>query len=92
MKSAYELAMERLEKSSPTVKLSEEQRAKILELDSVYKAKIAERETFLNDQIRKAKSSGDVNGVEMLQQELVRDLQTLRNELEEKKEKARAGK
>ncbi|NIA12891.1 MAG: hypothetical protein GWP08_02330 [Nitrospiraceae bacterium] len=43
MKSAYELAMERLEKASgPTKKLTEEQRAAIADIEKVYEAKIAE--------------------------------------------------
>ena len=47
MKSAYELAMERLNKSSPTTKLSQNQKAEIAELESKYKAKIAERELLV---------------------------------------------
>jgi hypothetical protein len=58
MKSAYELAMERLEKASPSISLSEEQKKEIAEVDSVYRAKIAEKEVFLKDQIRKAHSPG----------------------------------
>ena len=43
MKTAYELAMERLEKSSgPTKKLSEDQKQRIAEIERVYSAKIAE--------------------------------------------------
>jgi hypothetical protein len=43
MKSAYELAMERLEKSSgPTRKLSDAQKARIAEIENVCAAKIAE--------------------------------------------------
>ena len=44
MKSAYELAMERLNKSAPSVKLTAEQKARLAELDSIYKAKLADRE------------------------------------------------
>ena len=44
MKSAYELAMERLEKQSPTEKLTEAQKAQITELESLNKAKKAEKE------------------------------------------------
>ena len=51
MKSAYELAMERLEKNAPTVNLSEEQKAQIAEIDSSYKARIAEKEFFLQGKI-----------------------------------------
>jgi len=56
MKSAYELAMERLEKASPSISLTEDQKREIAEVDSVYRAKIAEREVFLKDQIRKAQT------------------------------------
>src|SRR5439155_318640 len=54
MKSAYELAMERLEKASLSLSLTEDQKKEIAEVDSVYRAKIAEKELFLKDQIRKA--------------------------------------
>ena len=47
MKSAYELAMERLEKSAPSAKVTDEQRTALAEIDSTYKARIAEREVFL---------------------------------------------
>ena len=60
MKSAYELAMERLEKASPSISLSEEQKKEIAEVDSVYRAKIAEKEVFLKDQIRKAHTAGNL--------------------------------
>jgi hypothetical protein len=43
MKSAYELAMERLERESgPGKKLSDEQRAEIAEIDKIFDAKVAE--------------------------------------------------
>ena len=43
MKSAYELAMERLNKSTPLAKLNAAQKKEIGEIDSRYAAKIAER-------------------------------------------------
>ena len=43
MKSAYELAMERLEKASPSISLTKDQKKEIAEVDSVYRAKIAEK-------------------------------------------------
>src|SRR5207249_4610132 len=51
MKSAYELAMERLNKTSPTVKLTAEQKEAIAELESKCAAKIAERELFIKGEI-----------------------------------------
>ena len=44
MKSAYELAMERLEQKAPTKKLTDEQKARIAEINSLYGSKIAEKE------------------------------------------------
>jgi len=89
MKSAYELAMERLNKSSPTVKLTDAQKKKLAELDSRYAAKIAEREIALKDDVNKAVETGDFAKVEQLQQQLVVDRKKLQAELEEKKEEIR---
>ena len=47
MKSAYELAMERLQKTTPSLALTEEQKKELAEIDSKYRAKIAEKELFL---------------------------------------------
>ena len=44
MKSAYELAMERLNKKSPTTKVTASQKKELADLDSLYASKIAERE------------------------------------------------
>ena len=44
MKSAYELAMERLEKAAPSISLTEEQKKQLAEVESKFKARIAERE------------------------------------------------
>ena len=87
MKSAYELAMERLEKSSPSVALTEEQKKEIAELESIYKAKVADREIFVKGEIAKAVDKGDGEAIEQLEKQLVSDRKTLQAELEEKKEK-----
>ena len=91
MKSAYELAMERLQKQSPSSQLTDKQKEKIAELDSIYKAKKAERELFLQGEIAKAQAKADFTGAEELQQQLARDLRRLEEDLEEKKEKIRNG-
>ena len=92
MKSAYELAMARLEKQSPTHKLSEKQKTEIAEIDSVTRSKIAEREVFLRGEIDKALSNGKESEVEELEQQLARDVKRLQADGEEKKEKIRQGK
>jgi len=89
MKSAYELAMERLQKDSPTVQLTEKQKAELAEIDSVAKAKTAEREVFLKDQIAKAEATGRYDEVQQLQEELVRDLRRIQADAEAKKERVR---
>ncbi len=90
MKSAYELAMERLEKSAPTVSLTDAQKAEIAEIDSTFKARIAEKELFLNGQIREAQQSGNFSEIENLQKQLSIELRRLQEDCEEKKNKLRA--
>ena len=90
MKSAYELAMERLEKSSPSISLTENQKKEIAEIDSMYRAKIAEKELFLKDQIRKAQAAGKFDEVESLEKQLSSEIRRLQEECETKKEKLRA--
>jgi hypothetical protein len=90
MKSAYELAMERLEKASPSLSLSEEQKKELAELDSVYRAKIAEKELFLKNQIQKAQTEGKVDDIDSLEKQLGSQIQRLQEECEAKKEKLRA--
>jgi len=89
MKSAYELAMERLEKESPSLKLTDDQRAQLAEIDSLYKSKMAEKELLLADQIRQEKAAGKFAEVEKLQQQLASELRRLSEECESKKENIR---
>jgi hypothetical protein len=90
MKSAYELAMERLEKRAPSVALTTEQKAEIAEIESTFKARIAERELFLKDQIAKAQNAGNLEEAESLQKQLTIDIRRLQEDAEAKKEKLRA--
>jgi hypothetical protein len=90
MKSAYELAMERLEKSAPTVTLTDEQKAQIAEVDSSYKARIAEKELFLQGKIREAGLSGSFEELEKLEKQLAMEIRRLQEDWEEKKQKLRA--
>lgn len=87
MKSAYELAMERLKKTSPSVKLTAEQKQQLAELDARYAAKIAEREIALNGEI--ARAAEDFQKEEALREQLVTERRKLQAELEEKKEQIR---
>jgi hypothetical protein len=92
MKSAYELAMERLNKQSAPVKITGAQKKELAELDSRYAAKIAEREIFLKGELAKAAGKGDAEEYVQIEKQLLSERKKFQGELEEKKEKVRAGK
>jgi ABC-type enterochelin transport system substrate-binding protein len=92
MKSSYELAMERLSKTAPTIKLTPAQKKDIAELESQYAAKIAGREIAMKDEIAKLNAAGELEKVETVQQQLAGERKKLQGELEDKKERVRAGK
>ena len=89
MKSAYELAMERLNKTSPPQKISDAQKKELAEIDSKYAAKIAEREIFVKGEMARAADKGDYEALAQLEKQLVSDRKSLEAEKEEKKEKVR---
>lgn len=91
MKSAYELAMERLQKEDPDAspKLSKEQKEELRQLDESYKAKIAEREVFLQKQLLEARQQGDEEARQQLDKQLRNERERLNEEREAAKEKVR---
>ncbi len=91
MKSAYELAMERLAKSDPNTDkpLSSEQKARLAEIDAIYKGKIAEREIFLKKQLDEVLASGKYEEVEKLSKQMASERARLEEERDEEKERVR---
>lgn len=89
MKSAYELAMERLNKANPLPKLTAKQKQALAELDSQYAAKIAELEIGLKDQMAEAATQGDAERYAKLEHQLLQERQALQARLEVKKEAVR---
>lgn len=90
LKSSYDLAMERLGKSlGPERKLTDVQKKQLAEIDSVYKAKIADLELSFGDKIAAARAAEDFEKVEKLEQTLLAERQKLRDDCEAKKEKLR---
>jgi hypothetical protein len=87
MKSAYELAMERLNKTAPTMKLSDAQKKELAELESQYAAKIAAREIGLKNEM--AQAADDFEKESALREQLGFERKKLQAELEEKKERVR---
>lgn len=91
MKSAYELAMERLGQSAPARKLTADQKERLADLESLYKSKIAQIELELQDALRAADGAGDYAKADKLRSEFVIDRQRLESEREAKKDRVREG-
>jgi len=89
MKSAYERAMERFGQTEPLPALTDAQRAELAAISDKYKAKIAERELFLNDLVAKAVAEGRYHEVPELKTQLARETASLNEECEAAKEKVR---
>ena len=91
MKSAYELALERLKASDPdsVTTLTEKQKKEIAEIDRRYKAKIAEKEIFLKNQLQEALAAGRQEDAEQIEQQLRNEKARLKEEMEDAREKVR---
>jgi len=91
MKSAYELAMERLAKSDPDVgkPLSAAKKAQLADIDTLYKGKIAEREIFLKKQLDEVLAAAKYEEVEKLSKQMASERARLEEEREEEKERVR---
>jgi Spy/CpxP family protein refolding chaperone len=85
MKSSYELAMERLAKSAPTIKLTAAQKAAIAELESKTKAKIAQLEISSRDEVSAALAAGDAEKADELRGRFTAERKKLDADLEDKK-------
>lgn len=93
MKSAYELAMERLAKSDPSsAPISAEQKARLAEIDRVYQGKIAEREIFLKQQLQGALAAQNLDEADKIRQQIVSEKARLEEEREDEKERVRKAK
>ncbi len=94
IKSAYELAMEKLAARLPPTgrKLTRAQRAKLANLNNLYTARIAERELELKPKIAAAREKGDAEAVEKFEATLRSEIAKLRARLEEEKDKLRRSK
>ena len=85
MKSSFELAMERL--GGPTKKLSEDQKMKIAEIDSKYKAKIAGIKLRSQEDLAKTANPEEDDKI---RKEVSDEIQRLESKCEKEKEKVRA--
>lgn len=91
MKSAYELAMERLAKSDPSASapLTPEKKAQLAEIDRIYKGKLAEREIFLKKQLDEAFAAEKFDDAEKIKQQLSSERARIDEEREAEKDRVR---
>lgn len=89
MKSAYELAMERLNKSEPAKVLTGAQKAELAEVESLYKARVAEQELRFREQIDAAVAAGDEEKAGELRSVLAQEKRRLEEDREAKKGRIR---
>ncbi len=90
LKSSWELALERTAKNAPpATKLTDAQKAKLAEIDRIYKAKIAEEEITLQPKIAAARAKGDAEATQKIEEQLRTQLERLRRKCEEEKETIR---
>jgi len=95
VKSAYELAMEKLRKKDSeqgveSAPLTDAQKEEIAEIRSFYRAKLAEREIIFQSEIRKARATGEAELVTSTEDGYRRDRRVLESEMEEKLRAARS--
>ena len=91
MKSAYELAMERLAKSDPDAArpLTPEQKDRLAEIDRTYRGKIAEREIFLTQKLEEALGAQKFDDAEQVRRQLTSEKARLEEERQDEKERVR---
>ncbi|MEX1045313.1 MAG: hypothetical protein WEC73_04210 [Chthoniobacterales bacterium] len=90
MKSAYELAMERLEAKDPGVLLNEEQKQRIAEIEAKCKADIAAKELLLHRELAKAEAAGEITEIDQLRRQLTDEIRRLEDKREREKAEVRA--
>ena len=88
MKSSYELALERMG-GGDNKPLTDEQKEQIAEIDTKYKAKIAERKIFLDKSVDDAVANGDQAEAEEARKILAQEISSLEDKAESEKDKIR---
>ena len=90
MKTAYELAMERLRQQQGEIQeLTDEQKQRLAEITREYKAKLVEQELALKPQIEAALIQGDTDAAKKLRDQLATEITRLREQEEARKEEVR---
>ena len=89
MKSAYELAMERLEAADPGVQLTDDQKKRIAEIETKCKADVAAKELLLRGEMAKASAAGQPDEVDKIQRQLADEIRRLEEKRDREKDAVR---
>jgi hypothetical protein len=91
MKSAYELAMERLKADDKEIRqeLTDAQRADLADIEKVFRARMAERDVFLKRQLIEVRAAGNRSEEEAVLKQIASERALLEQEMEEQKQVAR---
>jgi hypothetical protein len=91
MKSAYELAMERLAASDPetSTPLTAEDKTELAQIDARFKAKLAEREIFLKQKLAEAHASNDYQAVQDIERQMTSERASIEEDREAEKDRIR---
>jgi len=91
MKSAYELAMERLEKSGDTneIQLTPAQKEQLADIDKRFAAKKAERKIFLEQTRNSARQRQDLQEVARIDEQIRREMDRISEDCEREKNQLR---
>lgn len=94
MKSAYELAMERLSAASPNdnIQLTDAQKEELADLDNKYQARTVEKKIAMEKRVKDARMKGDYREIATAEKELVIALARIESDREAAKERVRQGK
>jgi hypothetical protein len=91
MKSAYELAMERLEAQNPGLQLNDDQKKRIAEIEAKCKADIAAKELLLQSEMAKETAGGASVEIARIQRQLADEIRRFEERRDREKDAVRRG-
>ena len=90
MKSAYELAMERLAAKEPVLQLSADQKQRIAAIEAKCKADIAAKELVLQSELAKTLAAGATEEAAKIQRQLTDEIRRFEEKREREKDAVRS--
>jgi len=89
MKSAYEIAMERLAAKEPVLQLSADQKQRIAAIEAKCKADIAAKELLLQSELAKTLAAGATEEAAKIQRQLTDEIRRFEEKREREKDAVR---